>query len=76
MPVNYENSSHFEKSRQAGKRDIHVIPAGHYGFLPPCSPQFAANSRPQVICPTDGVREILSSPLAKNILLLFFRTMW
>jgi predicted dienelactone hydrolase len=26
-----------------GKPDIHVIPAGHYGFLPPCSPQFAAN---------------------------------
>ena len=26
-----------------GKPDIHVIPAGHYGFLPPCSPQLAAN---------------------------------
>jgi predicted dienelactone hydrolase len=26
-----------------GKPDIHVIPGGHYGFLPPCSPQFAAN---------------------------------
>jgi predicted dienelactone hydrolase len=26
-----------------GKPDIHVVPAGHYGFLPPCSPQFAAN---------------------------------
>jgi predicted dienelactone hydrolase len=26
-----------------GKPDIHVIPANHYGFLPPCSPQFATN---------------------------------
>ncbi len=26
-----------------GKPDIHVVPAGHYAFLPPCSPQFAAN---------------------------------
>jgi len=26
-----------------GKPDIHVIPAGHYGFLPPSSPQLAAN---------------------------------
>jgi predicted dienelactone hydrolase len=26
-----------------GKPDIHVMPAGHFGFLPPCSPQFAAN---------------------------------
>jgi predicted dienelactone hydrolase len=26
-----------------GKPDIHVIPAGHYGFLPPCSPQLAAD---------------------------------
>jgi predicted dienelactone hydrolase len=26
-----------------GKPDIHVVPAGHFGFLPPCSPQFAAN---------------------------------
>jgi predicted dienelactone hydrolase len=26
-----------------GKPDLHVIPAGHYGFLPPCSPQLAAN---------------------------------
>jgi predicted dienelactone hydrolase len=26
-----------------GKPDIHIIPAGHYGFLPPCSPQFVAN---------------------------------
>jgi predicted dienelactone hydrolase len=25
-----------------GKPDIHVMPAGHYGFLPPCSPQLAA----------------------------------
>lgn len=26
-----------------GKPDIHVIPAGHYGFLPPCSPELATN---------------------------------
>jgi predicted dienelactone hydrolase len=26
-----------------GNPDIHVSPAGHFGFLPPCSPQFAAN---------------------------------
>jgi predicted dienelactone hydrolase len=26
-----------------GKPDIHVVPAGHYAFLPPCSPEFAAN---------------------------------
>jgi predicted dienelactone hydrolase len=25
-----------------GKPDIHVVPAGHFAFLPPCSPQFAA----------------------------------
>jgi len=33
-------------------------------------------SRPQVICPTGGVRKFLSSPLVENILLLFFRIMW
>ena len=26
-----------------GKPDVHTMPAGHFGFLPPCSPQFAAN---------------------------------
>lgn len=26
-----------------GKPDVHVVPGGHYGFLPPCSPQLAAN---------------------------------
>jgi predicted dienelactone hydrolase len=26
-----------------GKPDIHVVPAGHFAFLPPCSAQFAAN---------------------------------
>jgi predicted dienelactone hydrolase len=26
-----------------GKPDLRVVPAGHYGFLPPCSPQLAAN---------------------------------
>lgn len=26
-----------------GKPDVHVIRAGHFGFLPPCSPQLAAN---------------------------------
>ncbi|UZE50188.1 hypothetical protein ONR75_05430 [Rhodopseudomonas sp. P2A-2r] len=25
-----------------GKPDIHAVPAGHFAFLPPCSPQFAA----------------------------------
>ena len=26
-----------------GKPESHVVPAGHYAFLPPCSPQLAAN---------------------------------
>jgi predicted dienelactone hydrolase len=26
-----------------GKPEIHIVPAGHFAFLPPCSPQFAAN---------------------------------
>jgi len=26
-----------------GKADIHVVPAGHFAFLAPCSPQFATN---------------------------------
>ena len=26
-----------------GKPDIHIVPAGHFAFLAPCSPQFAAN---------------------------------
>jgi predicted dienelactone hydrolase len=26
-----------------GKPEVHTMPAGHFGFLPPCSPQFAAN---------------------------------
>ena len=26
-----------------GKPEIHVVPAGHFAFLPPCSPQFVAN---------------------------------
>jgi predicted dienelactone hydrolase len=26
-----------------GKPDIHTVPAGHFAFLPPCTPQFAAN---------------------------------
>jgi predicted dienelactone hydrolase len=26
-----------------GKPDIHTVPAGHFAFLSPCSPQFAAN---------------------------------
>jgi predicted dienelactone hydrolase len=30
-------------NRLPGKPEIHVVPAGHYAFLPPCSPQFAAN---------------------------------
>jgi hypothetical protein len=27
----------------SGKPDIHSVPAGHFAFLAPCSPQFAAN---------------------------------
>lgn len=30
-------------SRLPGKPDVHVVPAGHFAFLPPCTPQFAAN---------------------------------
>jgi predicted dienelactone hydrolase len=26
-----------------GQPELHVVPAGHYAFLPPCSPQLAAN---------------------------------
>lgn len=26
-----------------GKPEIHTVPAGHFAFLPPCSPQLAAN---------------------------------
>jgi predicted dienelactone hydrolase len=26
-----------------GKPEVRVVPAGHFAFLPPCSPQFAAN---------------------------------
>jgi len=26
-----------------GHPEIHVVPAGHFAFLPPCSPRFAAN---------------------------------
>lgn len=26
-----------------GKPELHVVPAAHFAFLPPCSPQFAAN---------------------------------
>ncbi len=26
-----------------GKPDIHTVPAGHFAFLPPCTPQFAEN---------------------------------
>jgi predicted dienelactone hydrolase len=26
-----------------GKPDIHTVPAGHFAFLSPCSPQLAAN---------------------------------
>jgi predicted dienelactone hydrolase len=26
-----------------GKPEVHTMPGGHFGFLPPCSPQFAAN---------------------------------
>jgi predicted dienelactone hydrolase len=26
-----------------GKPEVRIVPAGHFAFLPPCSPQFAAN---------------------------------
>ena len=26
-----------------GEPELHVVPAGHFAFLPPCSPEFAAN---------------------------------
>jgi hypothetical protein len=26
-----------------GQPDVHVVPAGHYAFLPPCTPQLALN---------------------------------
>jgi predicted dienelactone hydrolase len=29
-------------NRLPGKPEIHVVPAGHFAFLPPCTPQFAA----------------------------------
>ena len=30
-------------NRLPGKPEIRVVPAGHFAFLPPCSPEFAAN---------------------------------
>jgi predicted dienelactone hydrolase len=36
-----------------GKPDIHVVPAGHYAFLPPCTPKLAA-LRPEVCTDPDG----------------------
>jgi predicted dienelactone hydrolase len=36
-----------------GQPEIHVVPAGHFAFLPPCSPEFAANL-PRFFC-TDPV---------------------
>jgi predicted dienelactone hydrolase len=36
-----------------GKPDIHVVPAGHYAFLPPCTPALAAY-RPQVCTDPQG----------------------
>jgi predicted dienelactone hydrolase len=30
-------------SNLPGKPEVRVVPAGHFAFLPPCSPQFAAN---------------------------------
>ena len=35
------------------KPDIQVVPAGHYAFLPPCTPQLAA-LRPEVCTDPDG----------------------
>lgn len=36
-----------------GNPDIHVVPAGHYAFLPPCTAELAA-LRPQVCTDPDG----------------------
>lgn len=36
-----------------GKPDIHVVRAGHYAFLPPCTPKLAA-LRPQVCTDPEG----------------------
>jgi predicted dienelactone hydrolase len=36
-----------------GKPEIHVVPAGHYAFLPPCTPQLTAH-RPEVCTDPDG----------------------
>ena len=40
--VNAEGTARVAKSLP-GQPDVHVVPAGHYAFLPPCSPQFLAN---------------------------------
>ena len=40
--VDAKNSA-LTASSLPGKPDIHTVPAGHFAFLPPCSPQFAAN---------------------------------
>ncbi|QQO12798.1 hydrolase [Bradyrhizobium diazoefficiens] len=36
-----------------GKLDVHVVRAGHYAFLPPCTPELAA-LRPQVCTDPEG----------------------
>lgn len=40
--VNAEGTARLAQSLP-GKPDIHMIHAGHFAFLPPCTPQFAAN---------------------------------
>jgi predicted dienelactone hydrolase len=39
--VDAKNSA-LTASRLLGKPEIHVVPAGHYAFLPPCTPPLAA----------------------------------
>jgi predicted dienelactone hydrolase len=55
-----------------GKPDIHVIPAGHFGFLPPCSPQFAANL-PRVCTDPDGFDRTAFHPDFDASVVGFFR---
>lgn len=39
--VDPKNSAHTASSLP-GKPDVHTVPAGHFAFLPPCSPQLAS----------------------------------
>ncbi len=40
--VDPKNSAHTADSLP-GKPEVRIVPAGHFAFLPPCTPQFAAN---------------------------------